>query len=201
MFKFLRNLFSSIFGGKKSRPTTGGTVSQPPPPEPKPEPETDSKTPKNLVKLRLERLDSSRTDTIGKLFWEEQEIARTLEGPAGGPPRDEKAIPSGTYPLILRTAGGMHGTYSFRFRDLHRGMLWIQDVPGKSFPFIKVGNRAEFAYGSVLLGNEHKDPSTENGPREVWNSESTYKKVYDRIAKHLEAGNDIQIEVVNPAVG
>lgn len=202
MFKFLRNFFKSIFGGSKSRPTGGGTVTQPPNPDPKPEPEEKpASDPRNLVTLRLERLHSTRKDTIGTLSWDGKEVAKTLEGPLGGPPRDEKALPAGTYPLILRTAGGMHGTYSFRFKDFHKGMLWITEVPQKSFPFIKVGNTAEFAYGSVLLGNEHKDATEENGPREVWNSESTYKEVYSRIARHLEAGNDMHIEIVDPAVG
>lgn len=201
MFKFLRNFFQSIFGGNKGGgSSSGGTVTQPPLPKPKPEPEEPTQDPpKNLITLRLERSDSSRSDTLGKLLWEGEIVADTLEGPLGGPPRDEKALPAGKYPIVLRRIGGMHGTYSFRFKDFHQGMLWITEVPKRSFPFIKVGNTAEFAYGSILLGKDPQPAQGDTKLREVWHSEDTYKAVYNRLAQHLAAGNAAQLEIVDPA--
>ena len=44
--------------------------------------------------------------------------------------KGETRIPAGTYEIKLRTVGGFTKRYEQRFPDMHRGMLWLQDVPG-----------------------------------------------------------------------
>ena len=42
----------------------------------------------------------------------------------------ETCIPEGTYKLKLRTVGGFNSRYTKKYPTFHRGMLWLEDVPG-----------------------------------------------------------------------
>ena len=84
------------------------------------------------------------------------------------------------YDLKLRTEGGMSPRYAERFPKMHKGMLWLQDVPGFEWVYIHTGNRAEHTEGCLLVG----DSALNNQIREgfVGQSENAYRRIYPAIA-------------------
>ena len=48
----------------------------------------------------------------------------------------ETCIPEGEYKIELRTEGGFHSRYVAKYGDFHKGMLWLQDVPGFTYILI-----------------------------------------------------------------
>ena len=115
------------------------------------------------MKLRVLRYHTTNDYTLGMLLNEtdgRQFLAYTLEDEH----RKEKVmgetrIPSGTYEITLRTTGGFHGRYTKKYGDMHKGMLWVRDVPGFEYILIHTGNTDEHTAGCLLVG----DSSDEKG--------------------------------------
>lgn len=89
-----------------------------------------------------------RMAAFGHFFW-------TLEDPR----REHKVygetrIPAGRYDIKLRTEGGMTQRYAQRFPDMHKGMLWLQEVPMFEWVYIHIGNTAADTEGCILVGME-----------------------------------------------
>jgi hypothetical protein len=107
-----------------------------------------------------------------------------------------KSLPAGTYKLALRTTGGKHTAYAYRFGDWHRGMIQILSPQSSEPRYIHIGNDAKYAYGSVLVGKEAPQADQTQTPREIWYSEEAYKALYPRIADALAAGKLVQLTIV-----
>lgn len=101
----------------------------------------------------------------------------------------ETAIPAGTYELKLRNEGGMTARYYKRYPDMHRGMIWLQDVPNFTFVYIHVGNYPKDTYGCILVGNRAKQDMLEA-------SRKAYKRIYPKIVKMIET-EGCQIEIID----
>jgi hypothetical protein len=220
IIRFFQSIFSSLFGEKTTQaaqthipfPDTFEETplpekQAPEPPAPKTEqpiahasttgpyvftPDTDS----SVLAVDLVRYSSGTHDTLGRLYIQGEQVAYTLEDEH----RDtllpgETRIPAGTYPLSLRTAGGRHATYLYRFGDMHKGMLWIRDVPGFPFALICIGNNESDTEGSVLVGTETVREAETSDRREIWYSEQAYRSLYPRIADHLAAGKPAILRV------
>lgn len=103
------------------------------------------------MKITLERFGFGRDSTLGLLSIEGQPQCFTIEDErrrvkvAG-----ETCIPLGSYVVKLRREGGMHAEYRARF-PWHRGMLWLQDVPGFEWAYLHVGNTPADSRGCPLL--------------------------------------------------
>lgn len=97
----------------------------------------------------------------------------------------ETRIPAGKYSVYLRTEGGFHNRYSQdrRFRDTHRGMLWIKDVPGFEYILIHVGNYESDTAGCLLVGME-----ANKNLMCVTNSVRAYRALYANCAEAAEKG-------------
>ena len=92
------------------------------------------------MKYEVLRISSGKDSTSGLLFEIEGNkrtfLAYTLEDEQ----RDVKVwgetrIPAGTYKLKLRTEGGFHNRYKTKYASMHKGMIWVQDVPGFEYIF------------------------------------------------------------------
>lgn len=100
-------------------------------------------------------------------------------------------IPEGQYAIKLRTEGGKHAKYLARFGpDFHKGMLWLQDVPGFEYIYIHIGNTPQDTLGCILVGASH------DGDR-LLQSEATYRVIYPMISSAILAGDDTMIDVIN----
>lgn len=149
------------------------------------------------MNLEVLRFSSEDDSTSGLLFditdGKRKFLAYTLEDEY----REEKEmhetrIPAGTYKITLRTVGGFHTRYTEKYGDMHKGMLWVRDVPGFEYILIHTGNTDEHTSGCLLLG----DSQTNNQIKEdgfIGSSVQAYKRVYPSIAKVLEDGGTVNI--------
>jgi len=151
--------------------------------------------------LQVLRFSDSGDSTNGMLFEllpdGREFLCYTLEDEH----RDEKVmaetrIPEGTYDITLRTVGGHHEKYSKRFPDIHEGMLWVRDVPNFEYILIHCGNTDEHTAGCLLLGDSQENNQLmENGF--IGKSTQAYKRVYPKILRAINNGEDVRIEYIN----
>jgi hypothetical protein len=153
------------------------------------------------MKLEVLRFSSQKDSTSGALFditnGDRKFMCYTLEDEH----RDEKIkgetrIPAGTYSLTLRTEGGFHDRYAHRFQDIHRGMLWVRDVPGFEFILIHCGNTDEHTAGCLLVG-ETQSSNVKEGNGFIGRSTQAYFDIYPSIARAIEDGEEVTITYID----
>jgi len=152
------------------------------------------------VNLEVVRTKFGKRSTLGKLYINGVFECFTLEDVVR--PKGEKkvygetAIPTGTYRVTLRKEGGFHGRYAKRFPKMHKGMLWVRDVPGFEYILIHCGNTHQDTHGCLLVG---RSPVERGGEHEVGNSVGAYQGFYGSVAAALEAGKSVTITVTGDA--
>ena len=149
------------------------------------------------MELEVLRFSSQDDSTNGILFdvtgGQRKFLCYTLEDEY----REEKVsgetrIPAGTYRITLRTTGGFHGRYVKKYGDMHKGMLWVRDVPNFEYILIHTGNTDEHTAGCLLLGDSQQaNFGSSNGM--VSSSVNAYKRVYPPIAAALEGDEEVTI--------
>lgn len=107
----------------------------------------------------------------------------------------ETRIPAGTYRIKLRTEGGMHERYKKHYGARHKGMLWLQNVPGFTFIYIHPGNLPADTAGCILTG---EGLSVLRGEFAAVNSKPAYFRIYDRLVEAIEDGEHTDIVVLDP---
>lgn len=104
----------------------------------------------------------------------------------------ETRIPPGRYEIKLRDEGGMTQRYHSRF-EFHRGMLWLQDVPGFLWVYIHIGNTDDDTEGCLLVGYHGR---THVGKQyTVGLSTSAYEDLYKQVVAALDAGDRVYIMI------
>lgn len=144
--------------------------------------------------VTLKRFKSDKKGTIGTLSIDNEPFCFTLEDAH----HDIKIpkltrIPMGHYQIKLRNEGGMTQRYREKYA-LHRGMLWLQDVPNFEWVYIHTGNTDEHTDGCILVGeianlNENK--------KVVGESRDAYIKVYEIISGAILNGIKVTIKVID----
>lgn len=86
----------------------------------------------------------------------------------------DKLLAAGTYDLSLKTSGGLHSAYWFRFQDTHKGMLQI----GDKSRFIRLGESGGDAQGGIVIQQIDE-----------------YLSLYTKVADELAAGKQVQLIV------
>lgn len=153
------------------------------------------------MKLEVLRFSSQKDSTNGVLFnvTEGREfLCYTLEDEY----RDKKIkgetrIPSGTYNITLRTVGGFHGRYEKKYGEMHKGMLWVRDVPNFEYILIHTGNTDEHTAGCLLVGDTQQQNITKSKSGFIGASVDAYKRIYPSIASAIERGDDVEISYVD----
>jgi hypothetical protein len=150
------------------------------------------------MELELYRLNSQSNSTLGVLYRKvgdaKEYLCFTLEDEY----REQKVfgetrIPKGTYQMCLRQVGKFDTKYSTRFKDIHKGMLWLQDVPEFKYILVHCGNTEEDTAGCLLLGYAPK--RVKGGNYELYSSTLAYMEVYPAIAEALEEGEEVNITI------
>jgi hypothetical protein len=150
------------------------------------------------MELLLLRYSSQEHSTLGALFevkdGKKNFLCYTLEDEH----RDEKVmhetrIPEGTYRVTLRTWGGFHNSYSNRFKSIHKGMLWLRDVPNFEYILLHCGNSDHDTSGCILVGDNSLQNVTQRGS--ITNSTLAYKRIYPAIAEAIEEGEDVSFTI------
>jgi len=137
------------------------------------------------------RYSSGQESTLGLLFdsagadW--RFLAFTLEDQAQARKvYAETRIPAGTYRLALRTEGGFHERYAKKFPGLHRGMIWVQDVPGFQWVLWHIGNDDDDTAGCLLVADQAVQNITQRG--QILSSADAYRRIYPGIVDRILAG-------------
>lgn len=129
--------------------------------------------------VTLQRLVETSYTTIGKMKIGTTEVA-TLEDPQQKHKIwGDTRIPAGTYTLELRDQGGMTVRYRNRYPHMHRGMIWLREVPQFEWVYIHVGNHARDTHGCILVGMKR-------GQDVIYRSRDAYELVYPKIAAAIE---------------
>lgn len=105
----------------------------------------------------------------------------------------ETRIPAGTYKIAVRTKGKHHQQYKERFKNIHRGMLEILNVPNFTDILIHCGNTHADTEGCLLVGTS---AHTELDNMSVSSSGVAYQKFYPLVISAAEAG-DLSITIVD----
>ena len=151
------------------------------------------------MKLQVLRFSSESDSTNGLLFDITDGIkflAYTLEDER----REEKVmsetrIPAGTYKIKLRTEGGHHNKYASRYGNMHKGMLWLQDVPNFKWILIHCGNTDEHTAGCLLVGDSQENNQIKTNGF-IGSSSNAYKRIYPAIAEAVE-NEGVTIEYID----
>lgn len=148
------------------------------------------------MNLKVLRYNSSKDFTLGMLMDTTNGVeflCYTLEDEH----RDSKVhgdtrVPSGTYNITLRTVGSFHSKYSTQYKPMHKGMLWVRDVPGFEYILIHTGNTDEDTAGCLLVG-----VSSDYSKGFIGGSVTAYKQIYPRILSALTKGEKVTITYEN----
>ena len=150
------------------------------------------------MNLALLRFATGQHSTEGALYVDERFACFTLEDQYQEVKvPGETRIPAGIYELKLRTEGQKHRDYSKRFGVMHKGMLWLQDVPGFTYIYIHCGNDDLQTLGCILVGDQLNENVTGRGF--LGQSTSAYTRIYGQIANAILAGEPTHIEIVDYA--
>ena len=153
------------------------------------------------MNLEVLRFSSQKDSTNGILFditgGERRFLCYTLEDEH----RDSKImsetrVPAGTYDIVLRKVGGFHSRYTKKYGEMHKGMLWVWDVPGFEYILIHTGNTDEHTAGCLLLGDSQQ-ANFGDSDGFIGSSVEAYKRVYPKIAEAIESGEKVQITYTN----
>jgi len=153
------------------------------------------------MKLEVLRFSSGRDSTSGALFSVVEGVRTFLCYTLEDEYRDNKVysetrIPAGIYEIRFRTVGGFHAKYSKRFQDIHKGMLHIVDVPGFDYILVHCGNTDEHTAGCLLVGDTQNNNMVEEDGF-IGRSTAAYKRIYPKIAKALEQGEEVTITYID----
>ena len=155
------------------------------------------------MKLELLRISSQKDSTNGILFdvtgGQRKFLCYTLEDefrPLEQKVMGETRIPAGTYKITLRTVGGFHGRYKARYGDMHKGMLWVRNVPGFEYILIHSGNTDEHTAGCLLVGDTQNE-NIKKSDGFIGSSRTAYERIYPPIAEALESGKTVTIEYID----
>ena len=153
------------------------------------------------MQLEVVRYSSEVDSTNGLLFDVTDGTRRFLCYTLEDEHRDKKVagetrIPAGEYRITLRRIGGMHVKYAKRFPTVHKGMLWVRDVPDFEYILIHCGNTDEHTAGCLLLGDTQENNQIKKDGY-VGHSTRAYFRVYPYIASALERKEEVTIKYVD----
>lgn len=151
------------------------------------------------MRLWLERFGFGRDSTLGRLSIAEgdeepEEVCYTIEDERRTKKvPGETCIPAGVYKIELRAEGGMHPKYVDRYPELHRGMLWLQNVPNFTYVYIHKGNTDDHTDGCILPNEV--PVCLPDGEFVGQRSEPAYLTVYKRAVEAMDAGEEVVISI------
>ena len=139
--------------------------------------------------IKMKRFYSNENATQGVMIVDSQMVYTLEDEKREIKVKNETRIPAGTYQIKLRNEGGMTQRYAERFGDMHKGMLWLQNVENFEWVYIHIGNHEDQTSGCILVGNKADNSMT------IERSADAYNLIYPVIANAIESGEVVQIEI------
>jgi hypothetical protein len=134
--------------------------------------------------LNLSRFSTSTESTLGTLSIDGKFECYTLEDTKRATKvAGETRIPPGRYELSLRNSGGLTKRYAKKYEAIHKGMLWLKNVPGFYFIYIHTGNKRGHTEGCILVGDSLNNNSIKEGF--VGSSRDAYVRLYQKVIRAL----------------
>lgn len=153
------------------------------------------------MKLEVLRYSTGERSTSGLLFdvtGYREFLCYTLEDPYNKEKIYGKTrIPDGCYEIELLNAGVKDKDYKIRFPKLHKGMLWIKDVPNYEGILIHTGNTPGHTSGCLLVGDAPSSNITDSDNDFLGLSTQAYKRIYLPIADTIFIGEKVTINFRN----
>ncbi|MDY6970972.1 MAG: DUF5675 family protein [Thermodesulfobacteriota bacterium] len=146
--------------------------------------------------LHLMRISSGRESTVGVLYINGVFACFTLEDTKRIKKiHGETRIPDGLYTLDLRNEGSLTRRYADRYGHIHRGMIWLRDVPGFEYIYIHTGNKRGHTEGCILVGDTLNNNQIGDGF--VGASRQAYERIYPAIATAIESAEKVTLRISN----
>jgi len=141
--------------------------------------------------MQLVRLDDNGNSTIGTLSINGAFKCFTLEDTYNATKVcGSTRIPAGTYSINLRTVGSMVKKYNDKY-DWHKGMLWLQGVPGFKYIYIHIGNTSIDTEGCILVGK-----GCDSTVNTISSSKAAYIELYKQVLSDIENGIEVTIQII-----
>ena len=147
------------------------------------------------MKLFLKRVHSTSEASLGVLRVAHEVVFTVEDTHRTIKVYGDTRIPAGTYDIKLRTQGRFHVQYSGIYGEMHKGMLWLQGVPGFEYIYIHHGNKASETLGCILVNDTADVRSCVGG-----SSRPAYRRIYPLIAKAILASERVTITITNEEV-
>lgn len=148
------------------------------------------------MKLEVLRYNDNGESTLGLMKVNGKFFCYTLEDEYREVKvKHDTRIPSGTYKITLRNEGTLTQKYSQKFPGIHKGMLWVRDVPNFEYIYIHVGNNDDNTSGCILVGNTANNNN--EGEGFIGDSRKAYTNLYKEILSAMDRGEEIEIEIKN----
>ena len=139
--------------------------------------------------ITLKRIRTEGDATIGIINLGSISVATLEDLPQDKKIPGKTRIPSGTYQLKFRTEGGKTKKYAEKYGSMHKGMIWLQDVPNFTYIYIHAGNFASHTEGCILVGTRASGSS-------VIESGKAYSMLYPKIAELIE-GDGCELKIID----
>jgi len=146
--------------------------------------------------VNLMRISTGAESTAGALYIDGKFVCFVL----GDTKRKKKVagetrIPDGLYRIALRNEGRLTRKYAQRYGSMHKGMLWLQDVPDFNWIYIHTGNKRGHTEGCLLVGDSLNNNQAGDGF--VGKSRDAYQRIYPQIAQAIESDEKVTIRIAN----
>ena len=111
--------------------------------------------------------------------------------------KHETRIPEGMYELTLRSEGGFHSRYTAKYgADWHKGMIYVNNVPGFEYILWHTGNTDESTSGCLILGDSQTSNLVQSDGF-VGSSVNSYKKVYPIVRDAILSGEKVYVKYID----
>lgn len=143
--------------------------------------------------ITVKRLISNSNETLSAIYIDGALLCYGLEDEYRAQKiAGETRISADKYKIKLRSEGGIHPRYLQAFPDIHKGMLWLQDVPNFTYIYFHMGNTDEHTAGCILVAQDtHIDHS---GTITLRNSRAAYQALYERVLDAAWHGS-LEVEI------
>ena len=106
--------------------------------------------------------------------------------------KGETCIPRGMYEVKLRHDSPKYKHFDERW-PWHKGMLWLQNVPGFEYIYIHPGNTDDDTEGCLLVGKS--GAMLPDGEFQLMQSREAYQALYRKVMLAMDAGEKVMCNV------